>query len=716
MLNSKTMLEIYGKKGSLYDSLSNNVKAKIEEIKSKQPRTFEIAMREWENHFSSFYKMQSKDEIFLKHVYLLLISKNVVTSYLSKILPNLHYESLCKEINEQCFQIPYFIDLIQIIGESKDIQSLFAIPDEIPENGVQEDIFIDLYHEIIQQENRLQMGEFHTPSKFSNFLTGKLMDEILQTKDQNFIDPSCGTGSFLVALIKRYVNDGADLDSIVQSIHGFEINPISANLASINYILAIPLDLLKSNLANLRIPIQVGDAMKDQLDIEYDVIIGNPPWIVMRNIVDQSYREFLKGLTIKYDLLDANEVHLFTQLEMAAIFYSRTVDTFLRDGGIVCDIMPHSFLRGTKHLDKFRKFNNPSTRILKFMDFSNVEDLFNIPSCVIIGEKGTKTIYPVDMEIYKEKLGEIILHKKESFNPKPNTSKRSFYYNKFKTGASIFPKSLYFVDIVDQKPNGKLNVTTSSKISSKQNWRDVVLKGVVDRKYLFLTLESLKMVPFGIMMFSDVILPLELRRHENRATLNIIENYYTQEHEWFIKANNEWISRRTPKSEKRFPSLVDRLDYNQLLKNQDLNSRYLVLYAGTGKNLCSAVIDREKVKLDNNNLEFINDVKNWAYETDSMDEAHYLCAILNSDYLNGLIKPLQPTGVGGPRAIHRKPLEFPIPKFDSEEMIHTKLSKISINCHLTIRTKLNSKLSRKQVRMLLKNEFAQINDYVSMIF
>ena len=175
---------------------------------------------------------------------------------------------------------------------------------------------------------------------------------------------------------------------------------------------------------------------------------------------------------------------------------------------------------------------------------------------------------------------------------------------------------------------------------------------------------------------------------------------------WFTKVNEYWMRNNTEKSKKRFKTLNDRLNYNNLLIKQELK-QYTVLYSGTGTNICSCVIDRKELSNEYyKNMPFIADVKTWLFETDNKLEAHYLSAILNSSVLNKLIKPLQPQGLGGGRAIHRRPLEFPIRKFDETNEEHVNLATFSLHAHTQIRTQISKgKINtRKHGRELLKNE------------
>jgi hypothetical protein len=181
----------------------------------------------------------------------------------------------------------------------------------------------------------------------------------------------------------------------------------------------------------------------------------------------------------------------------------------------------------------------------------------------------------------------------------------------------------------------------------------------------------------------------------------------------FIKTNKLCKEKSTQKSKERFPLLSDRLNYNQLLIKQQLIKRFLVIYSGTGTNISSCVIDRKNLVFTNPNnpIEFIADVKTWIYETDNELEAHYLCSLLNSPHLNGLIKPLQPQGLGGARAIHRRPFQFKIPKFNEKDKKHIKLAKLSIESHKIIRSaNLPCSLkSRKISRNLLQSQIELIN-------
>ena len=87
-------------------------------------------------------------------------------------------------------------------------------------------------------------------------------------------------------------------------------------------------------------------------------------------------------------------------------------------------------------------------------------------------------------------------------------------------------------------------------------------------------------------------------------------------------------------------------------------------------------LKNSKIKLNG----FIAESKTYLFETNSADEAHYLSAILNSKVIDDKIKPFQTRGLWGARDIHRRPLLFPIPKFDPKNSNHLELAKLGKKC------------------------------------
>ena len=116
------------------------------------------------------------------------------------------------------------------------------------------------------------LGEFYTPRAVTQFMTEMVSPEHGET----VLDPACGTGGFLTAVIqhlKARANTVAESEAIAQNVRGWEYKPLPYMLANTNLILH---DIVTPN-------IQFGDSLQRPLS-EYtrkdrvDVIIANPPF------------------------------------------------------------------------------------------------------------------------------------------------------------------------------------------------------------------------------------------------------------------------------------------------------------------------------------------------------------------------------------------------------------------------------------------------------
>lgn len=129
------------------------------------------------------------------------------------------------------------------------------------------DIFKDLYMSIIPQSVRHSMGEYFTPE----WLADSVIEESLKQIDNpewKAIDPCCGSGIFIVSLIKKIVGDvdingltsaqrGKLLGNVLERVYGIDINPLSVMSARVGYYMAI------SQLGQVRdveIPVYLGDS------------------------------------------------------------------------------------------------------------------------------------------------------------------------------------------------------------------------------------------------------------------------------------------------------------------------------------------------------------------------------------------------------------------------------------------------------------------------
>jgi type I restriction-modification system DNA methylase subunit len=489
-------------------------------------------------------------------------------------------------------------------------------------------------------------------------------------------------------------------------------------------------------LSNIYIPVALSES-------KFDIIVGNPPWVIMRYVENKEYQDFVKKLFLSYELLRSDQVHLFTAIEIATAFFCRVSDLYLKDNGIIGFVMPRSILTGALQHAEFRKFRKPPMTLHEILDLEKVAPLFNIPACVLIASKGGKTEYPVPARRFSGKLPEKNLKlpqamqylkiEEYSYQP-PQARLESPYYNLFKAGATIYPRIFFFIDFIVhptlgidvEKPYCKSSQDPEVLRNAKEPWKRVIMEGNVEKEFIYATVLSGYLLPFRC-EFKPVVLPVKPTSSGYRIldVEDLRGEGYNYMASWLEKAQKLWEEKATKRMLLEYPRIISYIDYMKKLTSQNSSKRYVVIYNTSGVNIASCVVDRQNLpsfKVGNLIIRpngFVAYETTMLYETDNELEAHYLSAILNSDIVNEAIKPYQTKGLYGERHIVRRPFMLPIPKFDPNNPVHRRLAELSKICHeKASRIKLTKKsvaTRRKEVREALKAEIVEINKLVSQL-
>ncbi|MCX7688989.1 MAG: N-6 DNA methylase [Fimbriimonadales bacterium] len=166
-------------------------------------------------------------------------------------------------------------DLLGRLGEY-DPTTLSLIPEET------RDLFKKLYHYLLPPEVRHALGEYYTPDWLAEHLLHQmdntlfrdnpyLDEDSLRSKvlTTRFLDPACGSGTFLVFILRRLQQLGRKLlipeaellNALTQNVVGFDINPLAVLTARVNYLLAIA-DLLPYRKGEIALPVYLADSVQ----------------------------------------------------------------------------------------------------------------------------------------------------------------------------------------------------------------------------------------------------------------------------------------------------------------------------------------------------------------------------------------------------------------------------------------------------------------------
>ena len=166
----------------------------------------------------------------------------------------------------------------------------------------------------------------------------------------NVLEPSCGSCEYITALHKLF----PDL-----IITGIEYNK------------TIYQSILQLN--NDKIDIKNIDYLKYETDVKYDLIIGNPPYFVMKkDNVDKSYHTYFEGRPNIFILFIIKSIKM------------------LNDNGILSFILPKNFLN-CLYYDKTRKYIGKHFQILNIIECNNDKYIETQQDTIILIIQKTRT-------------------------------------------------------------------------------------------------------------------------------------------------------------------------------------------------------------------------------------------------------------------------------------------------------------------------------------
>lgn len=447
------------------------------------------------------------------------------------------------------------------------------------------------------------------------------------------------------------------------------------------------------------------------LSNKFDYIIGNPPWFTYSSIKNEEYQNILNDLAVKYNIKPL-KVANFPHLEIAAIFLAYCINYFLKENGKLGFVLPRSFFSADHH-DNTRSGKAKGLKLTDVWDLQDVHPLFRIPSCVLFAEKAAlqkgiaktglagKTLagklpaHNCNLGAANKKLTEEnvtwFYAKQGKASAFSNTKGKSStkvnpYKPLFKQGATIVPRTFYFVELTQEMPpdfiDRTINIKTSDAVQpdAKAPWKGLDFTGRIESQFVFRTALSKSILPFTLYKPDLVVMPVTIQEERGikkiklYSTIELRKEGFLHASKWFQDTENVWQIHRTEKNKKI--SSANYLNWQNKLTQQNLNARFLVTYNMSGKDAYAVVIDREKI-----DLEFFVDYTTFRIELIEENEAYYLSSILNSTAPNEMMKDFQAKGLFGARHVSKKILDVYFPKYDEANKTHQQLATLSKACH-----------------------------------
>lgn len=307
----------------------------------------------------------------------------------------------------------------------------------------------------------------------------------------------------------------------------------------------------------------------------------------------------------------------------------------------------------------------------------------------------------------------------------------SYYEPRFFKGADMYPRTFWFVKV---KSSGlgfdsefpPIQSVGTSKGGPVKEYKDVVLEGNVESRFLFAAVLSDDILPFSFRSVRLAVFPLI----EDAAGYRLLGQTAAKTEgfpgltSWLGKVESVWRVKRGEKADRM--SACNWLNYQNKLTSQNPKSRYRVVYPNFQRVSVAARLDTDEV-LELLHRETGIRAKNlvvdhglYRFETDNEAEANYVTAILNSPEIDRRLGELRKRSQRTHPNIHKKIFDVaPIPKFDLHNASHVRLADLGRVCHSKVQDLLRQSESgsveglgkaRSDVRESLRDELQEIDD------
>ena len=451
-----------------------------------------------------------------------------------------------------------------------------------------------------------------------------------------------------------------------------------------------------------------------------DVIIGNPPWLNYNQTVSTLRTELERQSKELYGIWTGGRYA--THQDVAGLFFARSVDLYLKDGGVIGMVMPHSTLQTGQHA-KWRtgrwrakrhagssqplrthrtggrrslaggRGNLTSDRDLA-VDFGyktawDLEGLepntfFPVPASVVFarkkGENATAAPLAGEVERWFGKAGSDDVRRLRISITDTSKGGSSPYDGYSRLGAILYPRCLLFVEETENvaiiQAGQTVTVNPRRGAQDKEPWRRLDLAAIagqtIEAQHLFDVYLGETIVPYATLPPLKAILPM--KRSDPRLPVDdrgpggiSTSGLERRMRDRWRTISDLW---EEEKSAVNKLNLIGQFDYwghlsAQLEWRRNRGERPIrVVYTKSGVPTAALLRDDDAI-IDHKLL--------WIACKDSQ-EANYLLAIINSQALYEAVVPMMAKGQFGARDLQKHLWKLPIPEFELSQPLHTAVS------------------------------------------
>ena len=456
---------------------------------------------------------------------------------------------------------------------------------------------------------------------------------------------------------------------------------------------------------------------------KFDFVVGNPPWIRWEYL-SKEYREATKNLWDLYGLSimkESKDTLGKGKKDFSMLFVYASSDYYLKNGGKLGFLITQEVFKSKGSGEGFRRFRLGEGKYLKVL---KAHDLVSIQpfegatnkTAAIILKKGEITEYPVPYFVWAKKkgVGKIVTDKlldevlclvyRKRMLAKPISSEVSAWQNfeadsdfsqisgqnyyKARIGARTEPYSIFWLNIINITSDEKLLIKNITEGKRKKQIEGVESK--IENKFVFPSFRGADINRWDYQITIYTLILNDPNNPNKPFPEEYIKTEFPLTYNYLTHFKSDLLARE---AYKKFHQKAGRPFYAQFNISKDTFMNYKVAWKRMSNDIFACVLSQIKTPFGFKNAIPLDTTSFFA--TDNETEAHYLCAIINSNPVRDFIKSFSSAGrgFGTPSVMEH----IGIPKFDPLNPLHQKLAEISKTCH-----QLKSEGNEKEIEKLEK--------------